>query len=645
MKINKLLIENFKGIKKLELSPQGKNLDIFGDNERGKTTIMDSFQWLLFGKDSEGKAKFDIKPLDEDNNVIPGLMPTVECEFEGITLKKVYSEKWVKQTGSAERVFSGNTTDHYIDGVPVKEKEYSAQIAEIADEELFKLLTNPLYFNAQIPWKKRRDTLIGICGDVSDEEIISKTEGIEKLKQVLGKYSIDQYRKIMDEKKKTINEELKKIPTRIDEAERAKPSIEGMDFTSIEQEIEVVRKQQGEFREQLTRINSGGEIASKNQELSKMNAAILDLKTNIRQKMFNEVKPFEEKLDKECELQRTISGELQTLTSSIERAERTIKTAEADIEKLYEKYDKEEAKIFEMSQESECPTCGQALPEEQLIATREKAQEQFNIGKSQMLEDIKADGKAQRDTQTKAQQELDTHKQELEKKQSEYKITSDKIESLKTQITALKAKYVTLDSLPEYMELTKQRDELQTVIDGLKEGVGVLLEDVQDSIDGCEQKIKALQADFAKKDSHEQGNIRINELREQERKLATEYEKIEGALHLCEQFTRAKVSVLEGKINSMFKMAKFKMFSQLVNGGLEECCEVTYKGVPYSSMNNAARIQVGIDIINTLSEYYKFDAPIFADNAESVTSLPETKAQLFRLIVSEKHKKLYVEVV
>ena len=60
-------------------------------------------------------------------------------------------------------------------------------------------------------------------------------------------------------------------------------------------------------------------------------------------------------------------------------------------------------------------------------------------------------------------------------------------------------------------------------------------------------------------------------------------------------------------------------------------------------MNNAARINVGLDIINTLSEHYGITAPIFIDNAEAVTSLIQTAGQQIRLIVSEKDKQLRVE--
>jgi hypothetical protein len=138
---------------------------------------------------------------------------------------------------------------------------------------------------------------------------------------------------------------------------------------------------------------------------------------------------------------------------------------------------------------------------------------------------------------------------------------------------------------------------------------------------------------------------RIEELKAQEKKLAAEYERLEGELYLTEEFIRQKVSLLEEKINSKFEMARFKLFNVLVNGAVEECCETTYQGVPFSSLNNGARINVGLDIIRTLARHYNFYPPIFIDNREAVTSLIDMgDQQVISLIVSEKDKELRVEI-
>lgn len=88
------------------------------------------------------------------------------------------------------------------------------------------------------------------------------------------------------------------------------------------------------------------------------------------------------------------------------------------------------------------------------------------------------------------------------------------------------------------------------------------------------------------------------------------------------------------------------MFDIQVNGGIAETCEPMVNGVPFSTnLNSGARINAGLDIINALCDYYNIQAPIFIDNKESITKLIETKSQVISLIVSERDKKLRVEVV
>ena len=62
--IKSIHIENFKGIKMLDVTFSGKT-KISGQNAVGKTTIFDAFTWLLFNKNSSGEEKFNVRPLNE----------------------------------------------------------------------------------------------------------------------------------------------------------------------------------------------------------------------------------------------------------------------------------------------------------------------------------------------------------------------------------------------------------------------------------------------------------------------------------------------------------------------------------------------------------------------------------------------------
>ena len=55
IRLIRLELKNFKGLRDTEFYPDGKNAEVYGDNATGKTTIYDGFLWLLTGKDSAGK--------------------------------------------------------------------------------------------------------------------------------------------------------------------------------------------------------------------------------------------------------------------------------------------------------------------------------------------------------------------------------------------------------------------------------------------------------------------------------------------------------------------------------------------------------------------------------------------------------------
>ena len=111
---------------------------------------------------------------------------------------------------------------------------------------------------------------------------------------------------------------------------------------------------------------------------------------------------------------------------------------------------------------------------------------------------------------------------------------------------------------------------------------------------------------------------------------------------MCERFTAIKSTMLEQSINANFKYVEFKLFNDLINGGVEETCEATVNGVPYGAINHAAKINAGLDIINALQAIYKVSAPIFIDNAEAVVDFLNNDAQLIKLYVSAEDKKIKI---
>ena len=111
-------------------------------------------------------------------------------------------------------------------------------------------------------------------------------------------------------------------------------------------------------------------------------------------------------------------------------------------------------------------------------------------------------------------------------------------------------------------------------------------------------------------------------------------------LYLCDEFTRYKVSFIQESVNAKFGLCRWKLYDEQVNGGLADCCEAMYNGVPYGSLNNGMRINLGIDVIRTVGAHFGLLVPLVIDNAESVSHIIDAGTQTIRLVVSESDKEM-----
>jgi len=648
IRLIELTLKNFKGIKNFSLKTHGGNVKVYGDNATGKTTLFDAFIWLLFDKDSNNRKDFAIKTLNKNGDPIHNLDHEVEGVFlvdgKTLTLKKVFSEKWTKKRGSVQAEFTGHTTDYFVDGVPTKKKDYDQLISELIDEDVFKLLTSPTYFNEQLKWQDRRKILLEICGDVSDEEIINSNKNLVGLLDVLNGRTIENHRKVIAARKKEINDQLQKIPVRIDEIHHNMPDLEGLDKEILESEIAKINSLIDEKQDLISNIRNGEAITEKKKQIAEIELHLMEIKQQHESGTKDELYRLRARIQEEESNISLLRSKIQNIESQIKFNEEYIDHIESQLQQWRKEWQEVNDQQFEHDQDCTCPTCGQELPAEQIEAAREKALKDFNLEKARKLEEITTKGKNAAAQKQKLLEENERLENEKEKLEGHITEKQKAIEKLNEHLKAVEATIVDITENPEYMAKLQEKKRLQDEIDDLQASANEAIQAVQMEIFQLKQKRDQLQADLGKFAIVKQSEERIRELEEQERELAAEYEKLEHQLYLTEEFIRTKVNSLEAKINSKFKFARFKLFETQINGGLQETCVTTYNGVPYDSgLNNAARIVVGLDIIETLSEYYGFSAPIFIDNAEGITRLPIINSQIIALYVSEKDKQLRVE--
>lgn len=624
MKLQQLTLQNFKGIKSLSFEFDGQDKFIFGDNATGKTTVFDGLCWLLFGKDSLDRADFEIKtlvngePIHKVNHEVEAIF--INDDGSSFTLKRVYREKYTNPRGG-ETKLTGHTTDYFINEVPVKEKEYKSYINNVIAEDVFKLITNPLYFNETYSWQNRRKLLLEMCGDVDDNHVINSRDDLKRLTELLGGRTVEEQKKIVAAKKTAINKELDMLPVRIDEAIRNKPEVVSpkddleASIKTLAAGIDDLEKQKAILQNGLGASVRQSKIEDLRRRIDVRKSEVLSAYRETKARYRGEYEALLSKLKiTEAERDRYMDRSYD-LEQDIARETGRINT-------LQEEFDAINAQTF--SGEA-CPTCGQPLPADQLS----KLEEVFNTEKASKLEEWQRliDGALQMRSNYEEQREVMIVK------------ADGLVAQIEDQTNAYNSKFKAYEELyePDIAEdpvLSDLNAELFMLnLDDSGTADQEKLNEIDGEIASMKEKKANLETELNKYKMIDDIDRRVLDLESEQQRLAAEKNLLDETSFLIDEFVKAKVDLLEQTINSHFEHARFKMFNVLVNGSIEECCETTYKGVPYRSMNNAARINVGIDIINALTKFYHVTAPVFIDNAEAVTTFNKCNSQTIKLVV------------
>ncbi|MGU9097347.1 recombinase RecF [Clostridium perfringens] len=634
-----LILRNFKGIKDLRVD-FNRVTDISGDNAVGKTTIFDAFTWLLFDKNSLDAKDFEIKTLDKNNNVIHGLEHEVSAllNIDGVEkkLSKIYKEKWTKKRGEAEKQLTGHTTDYYIDDVPVKKVEFQEAIGNIIDEKLFKLITNPLYFSTILNWKDRRNVLLSIIGDVDVMDVIKGNNTLKGFDTLLGEKTVDDLKKTLAARKRKINQDINSIPVRIDELDK---SILNLDFEALEGELKLKNEELKQVEDKLYDSTKLGDVVlEKQQKLFNLKNMLQSIEYKAESQANRPKKELEALLDEKAyELKDTLR-KVSTLEERLISIKFKKDLVKDQMDSLRNNWHEEKLRTLEFNEhEFVCPTCKREFEADDIEAKKESLIEQFNISKSRKLADINSLGVAKKDEFEDIEKQISNLETEVEETKVKASGLEKEVKDIKVKLDNFKPSIVLGE---EYKKVSCEIADLEVEINdntSTKELISSLRREKSDLVDAIDN----IKAKLTYREKNKATLERIEELKDEERKLAETLAKVEKEEFQCETFIKAKVKLMEDSINEKFKYVSFKLFNTLVNGAVEECCVATVNGVPFDSVNNAGKINAGIDIINTLCNHYDIECPVFVDNAESVNELLECKSQVIRLIVS-KDKTLVI---
>jgi len=644
LKLIKLTLLNFKGAS-FTFEPNGKNASIFGDNATGKTSLFDGLCWLLFGKDSKFDTNFEIKNLDENNQAAPKQNHKVEGVFwwneAEITLKKSYSEIWTKKRNTGLEELTGHDTKFWINEVPCKAGEYKLKIAEIATEDQFKTLTNPLYFPERMKWQDRRAMLISLCGDVPDSVILAGHTDLAPLYEALSSRSIDDHKKVMTAAKKAADEKLAPIGAKIEENSIALKTAAGINHLIEIEKVNKLSTELDQITATITDLKSGDGLVELRRQLLEAGNSRKVAESQYTEKL--QAVKFDQRealnvLETEIGGVRRVAGEGFREQTRLEAS--ALMLAE-EINHLRAEWNRIDAEQKAYSPESCCPTCGQDIPEEKKAETKAA----HNLACASLKKDINTKGQA-------AAAKLAETKKRIAELEGQAKVAAAKETELYDKIVQLQAKDLTAD------ERLQDAKAAISMAASLIESIKAKMAEVEggqvdnEAITRAEAKAEGIKAAIAESrkriaivEASQKASDRKAELEAEESQLQKEAERCNRELDMIKRFDSAKISSLEGRINSMFEIARFKMFTSPINGEIQPCCQVLSDGVPFeSNLNNGARIQTGLDIIKTISQMQGLSLPVVIDNNESVTQLPAMDCQVIGMFVSAADKTLRVEI-
>lgn len=640
--LKQLDISDWKGIKKESFTFTANESYFLGDNGTGKTSVFASFIWLLLGIDNFDRADHQIKPLKNgepehrlDSEVKATLL--IDDHYE-LRLRRVLHEEWVKPKTKADEVFKGNTTLFYINDVGVQKKEYDAKVGEFCPPFVFKAVTNPHYFTS-LTRDDQRKMLFSMVDNVTDEQIAAGNPEFEAMLKEITGVTMAQFKKSLSAQKSRIQKEIDDIVPRISELKRNKP--DPKDWTQLEKDLQEREKELAEIEGQIT-------DAAKRSEA--LNAARLERQIEVNELVkANQQIEFSEQAKRITEVE-ALKSKIRALTIETGNKQRDGAAKSTRLSYLrfeIERLAKERATLLKeyTSVNSEaltfpegsfdCPTCHRPLDVQDIETKQAEMTETFNLFKASKIEINVTKGKA-----LKAQIEvLDKEVSEIgEVSLADVSDLENQVDKIKKEMEVLNQKPVQFKDNPEYIKNEAKISDLRALLE--VKNITSEDEDLNTRKKDLNGIIQVLKIELASRETIENTDKRIKELEGQKKKLNQEKTDLEKKEFVISQFEDAKSAEFELRINKLFTLVQFRLFKKQVDGQTVPDCECMVDGVLYSTLNNAAQINAGLDIIRAISKHYNMYAPIFIDNRESVVVIPEMQCQVINLVVDKSYSKL-----
>lgn len=642
-----LRLLNFCGIRDARYDFGGHSVIISAANGRGKSTIAKAISYVLFGTDLRGN-QFEIKTYDSNHCIIPEIEHSAELimsvDGKPITLKRTLKDSW---KGSQVK----NTYTYFIDGDAVSAGDFKKKVDEICPEITFRLASSPIFFLSK-PWAEQRQFLEALVPARTADDVTGGEARFDPVVEALKKESIDKLVSHLKYRRTEVQKLLDDVPTRLAELDKALP--EKQDWETIKADKAKLQADYEATSQQLTKAKNGDankvlqegilkrlEFAEKRKREMEKSARVQagDAEVKHGSDLLNARMVQQKAASTVSELQAKMDGFTDTevhIKQQIEDAKANVKNLNTQLHAVTDrKWEWDDKDNF-------CPHCGQPLPMDKLAQIKQESAQRFNERKANALKALKGefgllnneyneankllaqleeDRKITTNQLVKAQKAL----KEAEKHLSDVKADEPKGESM---ILGENPNYKQV--IAEIADLNKQLEQPACEDEEQQK----LIIDLAFKAEEIHTVIISLDAKLSFEKSYQNITQLIEAAQSDKKKFQEQIDELNDKLDLATEYYEKSCSILEEEVNKHFSFVKWSMFKTKLDGDKQPFCECYHDGVPYSSLNTSAKINAGIDIANTIANYYGVAVPIILDNCESNLHPLYSLGQQIRLSVT-----------
>ena len=655
--IEELHLLNFRGARDVKVSfTDGTNI-VCGDNGTGKSTLMDAFLWVLFGKDAEERKDCEIKRI-EAGETLRRTDATVECRLDvdgqQNTLRRSLREVWSKPRGATEPVFKGNETEYTINDVPKKMSEFDAWVAEhLAPADVFRLLTDAGCF-PRLKWEKQREKLFELAGGVDEEAVKASVDGLADLLARLSDKSLEDYKKELAARKRKLRKALEEIPARSDQTRLMIPTTDARDvwerkLADVDARLADLNREAADF---AARERARGAEARRRVE------EVEALKTRMARRTAELKRAAIEEAEKKNEGRRQVEARLRDLKAADAEATRRLKDAKGEVDELALRINQKEEACERLraawyaesarpyTGDGVCPHCLQPLPEEMQRDNRRR----FEESKNERLSQIQTDGHRTKAEITRLEEEMKTAEARLDRAAADAFDAEASAEILREELAEMpdRVEPAAVDPMADeaYRAMAEELERLEAdapQTSQASEPNGG--EAITARLATLNRERDTIRRGLSDCDTADSLRAEIRRLDEEARTLAQQLSDVDRDEDTMRRYTRARIEAMEQRVNSLFRTVRFRLFEYTNEGGEVDTCVplVGDDGVPYPVANTAAQVWAGLEIIRVLQQHAGVSAPVFVDGAERVTHFPRMDHQAILLKVAQGVRPMRVE--